>query len=157
MVWTSVTSCGKKGPLIFVEPGVKIDQHHYLEMLSTKVKPWLDKQDWPASGYKFEQDSAPSHAATRVQDWMDQNLIGFWPKQFWPPKSPDLNPMDYSIWSALEKAVNVRAHPNLVSLKKSIRQAWNDLGSDYIRDVCSSARKRFQAVVEAKGGHIEKY
>ena len=59
--------------------------------------------------------------------------------------------------SALEKAVNVRAHPNLVSLKKSIRQAWNDLGSDYIRDVCSSARKRFQAVVEAKGGHIEKY
>ena len=65
--------------------------------------------------------------------------------------------MDYSIWSALEKAVNVRAHPNLVSLKKSIRQAWNDLGSDYIRDVCSSARKRFQAVVEAKGGHIEKY
>ena len=69
--------------------------------------------------HKFQQDSAPSHAATRVQDWMDQNLIDFWPKQFWPLKSPDLNPMDYSIWSALEKAVNVRAHPNLVSLKKS--------------------------------------
>ena len=30
MVWACVTSCGKKGPLIFIQPGVKIDQHYYL-------------------------------------------------------------------------------------------------------------------------------
>ena len=75
MVWACVTSCGKKGPLIFIQPGVKIDQHYYLDMIQTQVKPWLDAQQWPAAGYKFQQDSTPSHAANLVQQWMDENLV----------------------------------------------------------------------------------
>ena len=33
----------------------------------------------------------------------------FIPPQLWPPNSPDLNPVDYSVWGLLQKKVyNIR-------------------------------------------------
>ena len=43
MVWAGVTSTNLKTPLIFIEAGVKINQHAYLMMLKGKVVPWLRK------------------------------------------------------------------------------------------------------------------
>ena len=37
MVWAGVTSCGQKTPLIFIEGGVKVNQHIYLAMLKDEV------------------------------------------------------------------------------------------------------------------------
>ena len=33
----------------------------------------------------------------------------------WPPQSPDLNPLDYNIWSVLKEEVQGSSHPNLES------------------------------------------
>ena len=43
MVWAGVTSTGLKTHLIFIETGVKINQHAYLKMLKSKVVPWVKK------------------------------------------------------------------------------------------------------------------
>ncbi|QQP52992.1 Putative LOC100197221 [Caligus rogercresseyi] len=43
-----------------------------------------------------------------MQNWMEAN-IKFWPKTFWPPQSPDLNPLDFCIWWHIERqACSVR-------------------------------------------------
>ena len=96
MVWAGVTSCGLKTPLIFIEEGVKVNQHVYKKMLSDQVLPWMVSQNFEG-GCAFQQDGAPSHTAKMVQKWCEANFNSFWPKDFWPPSSPDLNPMDYSI------------------------------------------------------------
>ena len=96
MVWAGVTSCGRKTPLIFIPEGVKVNQHVYLAMLRDQVKPWIDSNDWPSS-YIFQQDGAPSHTSNLVQKWCSTNFEGFWDKNQWPPSSPDLNVMDFSI------------------------------------------------------------
>ena len=93
MIWSGVTSCGTKTPLIFIEAGVKIDQNVYLNKLASKVLPWIESQDWP-HGHVFQQNGAPSPRAHRVQDWLHENFDQFWPKHFWPPSSPDMNVMD---------------------------------------------------------------
>jgi hypothetical protein len=41
---------------------------------------------------------APSHTANIVQRWCEDNLTDFIPKDEWPPSSPDLNPLYFSIW-----------------------------------------------------------
>jgi hypothetical protein len=42
----------------------------------------------------FQQDLTPFHT---VQKWCEENLPDFIPKDEWPPISPDLNPLDFSI------------------------------------------------------------
>lgn len=96
MVWAGVTTDGKKTPLIFIEEGVKIDQGVYLHMLSEVVVPWV-KEVYGESPLTFQQDSAPSHGAKLVQQFCDSMFSDFWPKELWPPCSPDMNPMDFSI------------------------------------------------------------
>ena len=49
------------------------------------------------------QDGVTSHTARTVQIWCKNNFNSFWSKELWPPSSPDLNPMDFGVWSILEQ------------------------------------------------------
>ena len=49
-----------------------------------------------------QQDGAPSHTSRKTQHWCQRHFPRFWSKEIWPLASPDLNPMDFSVWSLLE-------------------------------------------------------
>nr|CAD2168833.1 unnamed protein product [Meloidogyne enterolobii] len=101
MVWAGICASVKK-PLIFVDPGVKVNKDYCLrEILQRVVKPW-SKSHFGRRVWIFQQDSAPAHKAKEVQDWCKANFPGFISAQEWPPYSPDLNPINYSFgpfWS----------------------------------------------------------
>ena len=42
----------------------------------------------------------------------------------WPPASPDLNPMDYSVWSMLKAKVSYVAYPSVDAWKRSLMREW---------------------------------
>ncbi len=96
MVWAGVTSDGKKTPLIFIEEGVKVDMGVYLHLLSEDVAPWI-KSEYGGAPIIFQQDRAPAHTSNLTQHFCKAIFPGFWPKNLWPPSSPDLNIMDFSI------------------------------------------------------------
>jgi hypothetical protein len=48
--------------------------------------------------------------------------LNFISKDEWLSSSPDLNPMDYSVWAILESKANAKAHKNLESLKKALQK-----------------------------------
>ena len=54
----------------------------------------------------------------------------------WPPSSPDLNPLDYTIWGILENKTNTTSHPNIGSLKTAIEEEWNKLSEEFILKTC---------------------
>ena len=70
-------------------------------MLKDKVLLWV-KKTMENSGVTLQQDGATSHTAKTVQSWCKENFTVFWSKEFWPSSSPDLNPMDFGVWSMLE-------------------------------------------------------
>ena len=80
MVWAEVMSTGLKTPLIFIEAGVKINQHAYLKMLKGKVVPWVKKVTGN-KGITLQQSGATPHTARLVQDWCKNNFKSFWPKE----------------------------------------------------------------------------
>ena len=41
---------------------------------------------------------------------------------FWLSLSPELNPLDYAIWSILENKTNATSHPNIGSLKTATEE-----------------------------------
>ena len=67
MMWAGVMSTGLKTPLIFIEAGVKINQHAYLKMLKGKVVPWVKKVTGN-KGITLQQDGATPHTAKLVKN-----------------------------------------------------------------------------------------
>lgn len=96
MIWAAVASNGKKSPIFCIPDGVKINQDVYLKFLEDKVKPWIDSE-FEGAEVCFTQDSAPAHGANKVQEWCKKNFMHFWPKEWWPPSSPDCNPCDFAM------------------------------------------------------------
>ena len=47
-------------------------------------------------------------------------------------KSQDLNPLNYVIWGVLENKTNATSHPNIGSLKTSIKEDWDKIPEEFI-------------------------
>jgi len=68
----------------------------------------------------------------------------------WPPNSPDLKPVNYSIWGTLQQRVYHRHRIQDVE-----RSPTNLLGADWSRCYRSRYRAVYSLVVATGGGHIE--
>ena len=157
MVLGVIGSDGQKCPIIFVDANEKINRLVYEGLLDRHVIPWV-KATYPEGNVVFQQDGAPAHNAAAVQVKLTEELGGpdhFWRKEMWPPQSPDLNPLDYSVWSVLQDEVQATSHPNLESLKARTVAACEALEAAYIVKTCKGFRHRVEAVIAADGGYIE--
>ncbi|RCN51257.1 hypothetical protein ANCCAN_02618 [Ancylostoma caninum] len=154
MVWGNITSDGKT-LLVFVDIGVKINKDIYLKsILDDVLKPWSTSH-FGSRQWCFQQDSAPAHKANVVQEWCRREIPDFIACGDWPSNSPNLNPLDFSVWSVVEsKACSIR-HQNLEELKAALTKAWQEMGSDYLRMTCDAFMKRLRRCVREKGGHFE--
>jgi len=58
--------------------------------------------------FVFQQDNAPAHRArdtVRLLVLLEQATPAFIPPDLWPANNPDLNPVDYRIWSVVQQRV----------------------------------------------------
>ena len=126
----------------------------YIDVMSTVVKPWMDKVAAGRS-YVFQQDGAPAHNAKVTQDWLSANLPDFWGKELWMPGSPDCNPLDYYFWGACERTINRAPHNTLDSLKTSIMDGFANMPREEVTRACSRFRSRVEKVIEAEGSFFK--
>ena len=73
----------------------------------------------------------------------------------WPPSSPDLNPLDFSIWSMLKKDACCSEKLSVNHLKKSLQKAWADISQKKICAAVEVFRLRLEKVIDANGGQIK--
>ena len=87
-----------------------VDGEDYLKMLKR-----IDKR------IIFQQDGAPPHRKKEVQTWLkDKFGKKFLDASIWPPRSPDLNPCDFSLWGTLKKNVYNQKPLNVQELRENI-------------------------------------
>lgn len=154
MVWGGVWAGGKT-PLLVVTPGVKVNAKYYIsEILEKTLLPW-SKKTFGNQKWTFQQDGAPAHTSLAARAWLEKHVPDFIPPKEWPPNSPDLNPLDFSVWGVLASKVSATSHPNVDSLTRSLKKAWDDLDVNYLRSLAIEYEKRLKACKKAKGGHIE--
>lgn len=147
MVWAGITSKGKT-ELVFIPPGTKINAKYYQEEIIKKVV-------IPFKPKIFQQDGAPAHSAKSTISLLKSNFSKVLCKGIWPPYSPDLNPMDYSIWGILSNAIQGRRFATLEGLKAALRRAWDAISVEQLFHIVNSFKKRLQACIDAKGGNFE--
>ena len=77
----------------------------------------------------------------------------FWSKELWPP-SPDLNLMDFGIWSILERKACAVSHSNVKKLKK-LKESWAKIESETICATYDQVISHLRRVIIEKGRYIE--
>ena len=140
-------------PHIF-EVGLKVNTKVYLDVLKSVVIPWCNQV---AGGrpWVWQQDSAPAHKSKETQAWLQKEFYDSVPFSHWPPFSPDLNPLDYFVWSYVENITNLTSHNTKISLIAAIRRVFAELPPALVEKACSQFRICIEAVIEVEGGFIE--
>ena len=74
--------------------------------------------------FTFQQDSAPAHLARPTVELLEKEVPDFIYPSLWPPNSPDLNPVDYKIWSLVQERVHQQPISNIDELRERIVAVW---------------------------------
>ena len=150
-VGVSVLGCTD---LIFVQPGVKVNGAYYRDVLL--IQHLLPAIKHVSGGYfTFQQDSAPAHRARETIDLLSREAPDFISPQLWPPNSPDLNPVDYQIWSVLEERVYRTRIRDVDHLTTRLIEEWRLFDQQIIDRAIKQWRSRLRACVREQGGHFE--
>ena len=154
MVFGMVSSEGHIMPPHIFEVGLKVNTKVYLDVLKSVVIPWCNQV---AGGrlWVWQQDSAPAHKSKETQAWLQKECYNFVPFSHWPPSSPDLNPLDYFVWSYVENITNMISHNTKASLIAAIRWVFTELLPALVEKACSQFWIHIEVVIEAEGSYIE--
>jgi inhibitor of nuclear factor kappa-B kinase subunit alpha len=155
MISAGVSTMGKTS-LFFIERGVKINSEVYQELLDQMLP---ECHDIAGGDFIFQQDGARAHTSASTMEYLEQHgNFDYIPPHKWPAHSPDLNPMDYSLWNELETALHRRnTFETLADLKSQLITTWNRLPQEHINNAINAFRRRCQLVIDAEGGNIEHF
>ena len=56
----------------------------------------------------------------------------FIPPMLWPPNSPDLNPVDYKVWSVMQEKVYKKQIKDIYELRACILTAWDKMDQRFM-------------------------
>jgi transposase len=152
MVSVGVSALGRTS-IHFVEPGVKINGNYYRDVLL--MQDLLPDIRELSDYFIFQQDSAPAHRARETVQLLAQETPDFISPTLWPPNSPDLNPVDYKIWSVMQEKVYKNRINSIDELRNRIVTVWEELDQRIIDAAIKQWRVRLRACVSAHGGHFE--
>jgi hypothetical protein len=109
----------------------------------------------------FMHDGAPAHFARAVRRHLTrrygERYMGRGGPVPWPPRSPDLNPMDYCVWGHVKSLVYTSAVDTVEELEDRIEGACQQIRNEpgVFERIRNSMRRRVQCCVQMQGQHFE--
>ncbi|GFV20861.1 transposable element Tcb2 transposase [Trichonephila clavipes] len=97
-------------------------------------------------------DNARPHRTLAVEELLESEDIT---RIDWPAYSPDLNPIEH-VWDALGRRITARLHhpENTQQLKQLLIEEWSLLPQEMLHQLVLSMRRRCEATIAVRGGHI---
>lgn len=157
-VWAGMIDDELIGP--FVLPN-RLDQHAYLDFLQNTLPLLLE--DVPLETRRRMQlqlDGAPAHFARIVRDYLNENYprwIGRGGPIAWPPRSPDLTPLDFYLWGYIKQKVYAMPIENREQLITRMFAAAAEIKENRaeLRRTTKSVAIRALVCLQEGGGHFE--
>ena len=150
MVWLGASS-KRLTPLIILDEETMDHRRYIDEILPVALK--YGNEDF-GNNWTFEQDGAKPHTHASTQEWCRMNFPSFIDKDHWPPNSPDLNLLDYSIWDEFAQQINwakVKSKKTLIDeLKRSVKRIRDSV----VLESCESWTNRLYRLSENKGNYL---
>ena len=132
----------------------------YEEMLRNQIVPAIhDIVGENFNNTYFQQDGAPPHYARSVREYLDATfpgrVIGRRGTIEWPPRSPDMSPLDYFLWGYVKSKVYATKPANLAELERRITEAIQSIPPEMIQRAVAGFYDRIGHCQLNNGGHIE--
>ena len=152
MVW--LVACSKGiSPLVIFEEGT-VDHARYIKEVLPVVLKYGNKafgKDWT-----FQQDEATPHIHQLTQQWCQDHFPSFIDNDRCPSNSPDLNPLDYSIWDELAGAMDWNKITSKRTLIDELKQAPKKVRANVAFESCNSWTTRLSKVFKLGGNYLKK-
>lgn len=138
------------------------DAYHYF--LGHALWPLCRRAMMPRVTYNdiiwFQQDGAPAHTSRQCLNYLKETrfpgrVISKNGNVNWPPRSPDLNPLDYFLWGHVKSQVYKTPIANGDDLKEKICQALRTVDADMCVRSTQNLIKRARCCIAMDGGHFE--
>ena len=128
-------------------------------MLRNHAVPYL-KQKRIFARTTFQQDGAPPHIKKNVKEFLVRNFTmdRVVCRQFdntWPPRSPDLNPLDFFFWGYIKSCVYKRKISSLDDLKARITEVIEGTDMRMVARAVDSVNKRLQMIIDLEGEDVQ--
>lgn len=157
-VWAGILNDRLVGPY-FIQG--RLTGETYLDLLRTMVSTMLD--DIPLAYLQeiyFQQDGAPPHYHRAVREYLNSQFGERWIGRGgpipWPARSPDLNKMDFFLWSEIKRRVYVDEPNSAEVLKQRIMDAFDEVKSlNVLGSLSNNLLKRARVCINQDGGHFE--
>ena len=104
--------------------------------------------------FVFQQDNAPSHRAKDTIKLLQQEMPDFIGPDLWSSNSPDMNLVDYKVWSVLRQRVYESCMNSIDKLKLRLIDVWNSLLQNVIDAAINEWIKQLRTCVHADGQHF---
>ena len=152
MVWLEASSKGVT-PLVIFE-NESVDHSRHIREVLPVVEEYGNKMF--ANDWTFQQDGAKPHTHQLSQEWCQDNLPAFFDKDRWPPNSPDLNPLDNSIWDELAQSIKWNHVTSKKTLIVELKKAVHQIRQEVLRESCTSWTSRLDHVSKNGGEYFSK-
>lgn len=157
-VWCGILDNKIVGPFFFRE---NLNSQRYLQFLQNELSDELDRLPLNLRlSMWFQQDGAPIHSTQVITNYLEQEFDGKWIGRYsnyqWPPRSPDLSPLDFFLWGYLKETVYARRpFRNLDHLENEIRAAVLQISPETLRKVVDHFSKQTIKCIVRNGRHTE--
>ena len=98
------------------------------------------------------QDGARAHASSLVHTFLKEKGISV--IQDWPPRSPDLNPIE-NLWAILARKVSDCGPTDEADLKTYIKKVWDDYPQTEIDKLVLSFKRRAAQCIKSSGRKVK--
>ncbi|CAH2000696.1 unnamed protein product [Acanthoscelides obtectus] len=145
-VWCGIIGSKIVGPLFYEGT---LTGERYVEFMPEILTNILDELDLISRHHlHFQQDGAPAHNSRGTYHFLSTTFNDQWigtngPIQ-WPPRSPDLDPLDYFLWGYLKNQIYKRRYDNLDALKTAVREKITQIDGRTILKTVRAVEKRAQ-------------
>ncbi|GFV43695.1 DUF4817 domain-containing protein [Trichonephila clavipes] len=144
------------GPYFFKNDeglNVTVNGDRYRAMITNFFIPELNNHD--VQGLWFQQDGATWHRACATNDLLkdtfgDRLISRFGPVN-WPPRSCDLTPLDYFLWSYVKSLVYADKPQTLDHLEDNIHRVIADIRPQMLEKVIENWASRLDYIRASRG------
>jgi len=156
-VWCGLYNQQLIGPVFY---GGTLTGERYDILLNTTINDFVEAL--PLAQLRnvwFQQDGAPPHYAAVARATLDAMFGDHWIGRAgpiaWPPRSPDLTPMDFFLWGYIKSCVYETPPTTLMDLQERITQACARVTPNTLLAVHTSIQHRAEMCVGADGRQFE--
>jgi transposase len=152
MVWGAI-GWGYKSKLVFLckegnSKGIN-SKAYATQVIEAVAVPFLEGLEEGIEGTIFMEDGAKVHLGHAKQPRKDAGFKSF---VYWPPSSPDLNPIE-KVWRWMKaKITTMGPFPTkLEDLKKVVQDLWDEMDPAWFIPYIERMPQDCQDVIKAKG------